>query len=958
MTDHPTGVAVWGSDPAPDCNLTALLSAAWDPPTGLAFREYRSRRDPSRAHECGVRWSEPLATRRVRIRWPAGYAPRSLRVRTVEPAPRVFEAPATAGDATVLELGDRPIRGVTLHQTAGGGHASHPDELRVLCLAVEPARPPDLEVRLRSGDGRLHAPALPFLSREIPLDVSFARAVHLAGAPRSAAAVRLDITRVGAVGAPDCLRAWLAATPGLRVLEAGAWRDIGVHGVHLDTAEAGVAAGVVGATLLLATRVERMEAVEVPLPNARAAFLALCGAHWLPVAPATSRVAPDAPRPLRLAASLGVPGTDERIGVTPDGDLLLRPPDAVTHAACVHACVGLSLGADPPQRLAERPGTRVQRRRIGPALEVSAASPDAIVRWTLRPDGRELRWTLRVHNLAPARRTGLLVVAFARRDGLWPQPLGWDEGPLDRPTPPGWRWRAATTPGGEGRIERALDLAAGASAEATLTLPLASREPRAAALPTPCAFQLPEPWHSHVRALLDQAALFVLGDGTVSYGLFPSVYHGQVFGLEEDYLFYGLAGWGAVEQALDLFRRTYLTDAHLDPEHYLYDLRAGLTLWQAGRLLRLAHGGLDAFDPVEQARLHRLVRWIRDQRRLTATATGLVDPAGGPRVFPGLLAPSRYGGDLGFLTQSLSANAAACAGLAAWAELTGDRALARDAEDFGDALRAALDGVAERIVGCEHPFYPLHTGGGEPGDYHHLMASGVVYPLDVLATDDRRLTAMDAHFERADAFVDGLPRFDEWGAPDRGVDAHYGVGWLLRSLRTGRRDAFDRGVRTWLVRVMDPEVFTFREVSPWPPSRPGWGARGHIPGRSLSRSEPCVGSVGALLQLLRHALVTEARAPRESGAGALLILAGAPEGAWSEPCRLDGVPTACGPATLTAGPLRDGRLEIVVDAPQARGLHICAPRITGHRCLGPAISVFEGGHATLTLAYARRQEDP
>ena len=74
-------------------------------------------------------------------------------------------------------------------------------------------------------------------------------------------------------------------------------------------------------------------------------------------------------------------------------------------------------------------------------------------------------------------------------------------------------------------------------------------------------FRLPDPvWEAKVRALLDQAALFFLAGDRVPYGLYPSVYDGDVFGLEEDWLFFGLALWGQGDAARRAFRRTYLND--------------------------------------------------------------------------------------------------------------------------------------------------------------------------------------------------------------------------------------------------------------------------------------------------------------------------------------------------------------------------------------------------------------
>ena len=168
----------------------------------------------------------------------------------------------------------------------------------------------------------------------------------------------------------------------------------------------------------------------------------------------------------------------------------------------------------------------------------------------------------------------------------------------------------------------------------------------------------------------------------------------------------------------------------------------------------------------------------------------------------------------------------------------------------------------------------------------------------------------------------GLPRFDDWGG-GACVDAQYGIGYLLALLREPAwddhlpEDARRRFAEAWRTAVdatLDPEVLTCREVGPLL-SRPREAPEGFLPGRRLSQSEPCVGGPGMLLQLLRHALVTELPEPDGRLGRRLRFLAGAPA-AWRAPGLVaEGLPTRAGPVSLRWGP--EG---FEVHAPGAEGL--------------------------------------
>ena len=376
----------------------------------------------------------------------------------------------------------------------------------------------------------------------------------------------------------------------------------------------------------------------------------------------------------------------------------------------------------------------------------------------------------------------------------------------------------------------------------------------------------------------------------MTYGLFPSVYAGDVFGLEEDWAIRALAMWGDPELALTTLRRTLLTAEHLTEAHYLHDLRRGLAAWQAWTLLGLIGRGVDALDRQEQALLRSCAEWVVAERaRAKAHDT--------PGALPGLLPPARYGGDVSFSTQSLTTNAVAARGLRAAADLFGDPGWAAEAAALREAVLAGLDAVWDPASGHQ----PLHSGGGAPGDYHQLLAAGILDPLDLFAPGDVRAARIDEGLERSGRLYRGLPRFDGWGAGEC-VDAHYALGWLLNALRAGRREVFWEGLNALVDDAMDPDAFCFREVSPIPACPLPPGPEVVVPGRRLSQSEPCVGGVGVALQLIRHAIVCELPEPDGRLGRRIRCLAGAPDGWWESGLHVVDAPTLAGPVTVRLAP--------------------------------------------------------
>jgi hypothetical protein len=438
------------------------------------------------------------------------------------------------------------------------------------------------------------------------------------------------------------------------------------------------------------------------------------------------------------------------------------------------------------------------------------------------------------------------------------------------------------------------------------------------------------------------AAMFLRADGTMRYGLFPSVYDGDVYGLEEDYAFYGLALWGHGALARAAFRATYLNDAHLSKRHYLHDLRNGLTPWQALRLGRLA--GMDDaarwLDPCEQALVRACGEWVRAERRREISG-----------AVPGLLPPFRYGGDLDFPTQSLFANAANWSGMRALADLFPQDAAAwrAEADEYRRVLLDAFDAArtTDPRTGLAH--YPLHTGAGEPGDYYQLMLCGILETYEFFAPGDPRLAAMHAYVEGTGRLFFGLPRFDGWGTDGFGIDAHYAVGYLLDCLRGGAREKFWTGLCGLVAAALDPRAGTFREVGPALLPGAPLPLPAHLPGRNLGLTEPCIGGPGVLLQLVRHALLSEAL-DAEGRPGRTVHVLPAPLPSWWAAAdargdyHLAAAPTNGGPVTLCVENRLAARAEIAVDveAPDVEALEVHAPEPPGWT-LAPGDDLDNGG---------------
>lgn len=177
------------------------------------------------------------------------------------------------------------------------------------------------------------------------------------------------------------------------------------------------------------------------------------------------------------------------------------------------------------------------------------------------------------------------------------------------------------------------------------------------------------------------------------------------------------------------------------------------------------------------------------------------------------------------------------------------------------------------------------------GDAHPASFLGALYSPDMPNTetshDDYRSVDDLARTHRA-----GVTWTDPVHVP--AVRLRWRAGWASRRFRVVYRDHVGR-----------------RDDGHW------------LPGRRLSRSEPCVGSVGVALMLLRHALVTEMGDAHPRCFGGLL-----PE--WrGAPLQVQGLPTLYGPVDLEwrpgAAPLINGPADCRIEWVDSNGtVHPCS----------------------------------
>ena len=896
MTARQGPVTICVSSSSDRSSLRALFAPRFDELPGVAHKVFateaiddKTGEASAESHWAEVEWDFAVGARGVSVLWPNGLAPQSFAAKVrVDDVWLDLGEPTETQDGRWTWLAALSCDGMRFEQAADGGHQDFPRAMRIRGAALLPATP-EADVALELGDGALVPLEMPVLTTwrgTAVLDVSDAHALRLKHDGSAIAAVVITAQRIGESGNPADIRSWASSLTSLRLRSGEEWTESGVQ-ASVDESQAGLLCGTVEVLVRLD---EPMccDEVAFDLPSRGGSILGLTGVTIIDRLEARPAVGSAELPPLGvqaaiqtvntpcLALPIGAGGDGARFGVTTTGVIEVKH-SAPWRSRGRALLIRLHGDTFEPVRFAGDSGVVLMGDARAYALDPRVE------------DGRHL---LRIS--APAFEAGFSFSLVAV-DGLNPLRCRWseDESVVYCDDEPVLRAEGRVDVRLEGlelrvRIEGDwVDLVgeeAGESAEKAG--PLGGR---------------PAVLEPQVNALLAELGRFRGPDGRVSYGRYPSPYHGMTFGLEEDYGFFGAMLWGANTFALEAFDATYLDPGHLDPKHYLHDLRHSLLPWQMWRLCRLANEDASTlFGDRGRAALSTCAAWIRAQRTKTRDAVGAAD-ADGVRVFAGLLPPGRFGGDLDFRTQSLYLSAVAAVSLGALGELETDADSKAVFADESAEMSAAVMTAFEAVSDAE--FVPLDTGGGEPGPYYQLAASGVLHPVSFFAEDAPLARQIDRFMEEDDRLNSGLPRFDAWGTSGPGDDAHYGLGYLLRCLRDGRRDRFREGLQA-LVSAGDDCGLSYREVRPLGPQ---WGASAHLPGRALCRSEPCIGAFGAALILLRHAWVTERFRTGWSTSGSLFVFGGLEDEFWdSEPMFSSTFPTLKGPLGLTAFPSEDG----------------------------------------------------
>jgi hypothetical protein len=413
---------------------------------------------------------------------------------------------------------------------------------------------------------------------------------------------------------------------------------------------------------------------------------------------------------------------------------------------------------------------------------------------------------------------------------------------------------------------------------------------------------LPDPHlHNAWRALLLHNRLFQRG-GILRYGVFPSVYDGGLFGVEEGWNIVAMAQYGHAELAQALLARTFFDPEFLKKEGQHHQYRSGLCITYARDVHALTG---------DTAALRALWPLIADNAEWIAAAfrsTQELLPNGERPVHYGLMPKHTYGGDLTDPTYSLYGSSAAWRGLrdaALLAPLVGDgrgEQWARAAAQTQNDLHIA----AGRIYRADAtpPFLPFRTDepGTSPsaGDYHQLFAS-LILETAVFGWHGRWAQSITDYLQATGRQTLGVARFDQWFGR-LGVDAEYSRGTQLCALHRRDFDRFYLGLLGQLGLSCDPYTFVSPETAIVRFSRTDHQDRMRTLAEQPARfdSDPCSAGTAVMLQYLRCLLVMEERDESDLPTGTLWLGAGAPR-SWFAPGQrfaAQALPTAFGPVSL------------------------------------------------------------
>jgi len=404
------------------------------------------------------------------------------------------------------------------------------------------------------------------------------------------------------------------------------------------------------------------------------------------------------------------------------------------------------------------------------------------------------------------------------------------------------------------------------------------------------------------KAVLTQ--LFINADGDVMpYGSDPSVYSGNLYGVEEGFAMMALAFCGFSQDAQRYMDGTYLTPEFLVkvPEYQKYadrhqQYRNGLQPFYAVSAYRFSRD--QAWIRKHLGLLRECAEWTIAQRRKTMVLEN------GPKPLHwGLLPKWSYGGDIAELQcYALYANFACWRGMyeTAWLlrELGDAEAAARyfeEAADYRQALERAVEGNYRRDQ--QPPFLPLQLYATEPvGDDYDQLFAGCLLDLQPFDLDGRQVGYVTDYLEQANLTFCCLPRFRRDVGPG-GLDGLYGLGYILTKLHQDKIDEFLLGFYGYLAFNLERDTFASRETNLIYAS--DLHIRSRYPVPDMSDPLPCSSAVA--LHFLRNLLVTEELEGPGRPSENLRVLFGAPR-AWfreGRRIRFRDAPTHFGPMSCT-----------------------------------------------------------
>lgn len=429
-----------------------------------------------------------------------------------------------------------------------------------------------------------------------------------------------------------------------------------------------------------------------------------------------------------------------------------------------------------------------------------------------------------------------------------------------------------------------LRLALAPTASAPPSAPLTAASDRLATqarglLQSGTTLQLPDPHLQNLwQALLLQVPLF-MRRGVLLYGLFPGVYDGGLFGVEEGWDLVALAQLGHAELAMASLRRTFFDPEFLKKDGPHHQYRNGLAITYALDISLL--GGVGAALHDLWPAIRDSASWIID--RLRSTRQPLAD--GSRPVHFGLMPKHIYGGDLRRPAYSLYASSTCWRGLRDAARIAGiigeseaETLFRSEAEQARSDFLSAAAAIFRH--GGQPPYLPFATDedGAQPdsGDYYQLFAS-LILETAVLGWRGDLAKQLTAYLDDTGRMLLGVPRFDGWFGR-LGIDAEYARGAQLAALQ--RRDfrRFYLGLMAQVALSCDPYTFVSPETAVVLFAREEYQDRLRALSLQGSRadSDPCSAGTGVMLQYLRLLLACEERDEADLPTGRLWLGAAAP----------------------------------------------------------------------------------